>query len=84
MTTCLGSAETARELMTEREASKARSRAGSEVYIEAESAAVGADDASVLAVEFAASGGKDFCGRRSRSEHFAEAINSPAFEGRHR
>ena len=35
---------------------------GSEVDVEAESAAVGADDASMLAVEFAASGGEDLRG----------------------
>src|SRR5882757_1640092 len=50
---------------------KGQVEGGSEVYIEAQGSAVRADDASVLAEEFAASGDKDFCGRRSRSEHFA-------------
>ena len=53
---------------------------GSEVHVEAERAAVHANDASVLAEELAEAGGKDLRGRRSRTEHVAEAIYRSAFE----
>src|SRR5437667_12434263 len=52
---------------------------GSEVDVEAEGAAVGADDASVLAEEFAASGGEDLGGRRGWSQYVAKAVNRAAF-----
>src|SRR5208282_2185841 len=52
----------------------------SKIYIEAQNAAVFADHASMLAKKRSASGGKNFCRRRRRTEHVAEAVDGAAFQ----
>src|SRR5882724_9053754 len=53
---------------------------GSEVHVEAERAAVRANDASVLTEERAVAGGKDLCRRWCGPEHVAETVYGSAFE----
>ena len=64
----------------DREASKAKIEDGSEVDVEAKSAAVFADDAAVLAKELAIAGGEDIGGERRGTDHVAEAVHLAAFE----
>jgi hypothetical protein len=52
----------------------------SEVYVEAERAAVFADDLAVLAKELAISSGKDFGSGRRGAEDIAEAVDASTFE----
>jgi len=53
---------------------------GSEVDVETKRAAVGPDDASMLAVEFTASGGKYFRWGRRGTENLAETVDRSTFE----
>ena len=57
---------------------------GGEIEVEAEGAAVFADELAVLAEEFAIAGGEDFGGGGGGTERIAEAIDAGRLRGRRR